>query len=252
MLEAAAVRWTYYPYTDTNTVLRALFPVGLADLAAESLLERLRDPAEQRRVEAQGLQSLAAKGWAGVTITRGKADWLGRSIAALAEEASEPPSVTVARMILEEPSVRARFHDVAELAGLRRSAEHPHALHGSDAYVLDSTDDVEHPRNFGAMAKSLCWRRDGGHLDQGIEMVTSRAADVIGLTDRGRIAPGAIADLVAFDPSRLADRATHNQPGLLSEGVNDVWIAGVRAVSDGAIDDVAQGAVLARTGSEVI
>ena len=251
LLEEAGVRWTYYPYTDTNTRLVAVFPDGLAQLSAEARVQRLADPKQQALVDQDGLQSLAARRWDGVTITAGRSEWLGRSIANVAFEAGEAPALTAARLVLEDPGARVRFHDVAELAGLRRSAEHPHALHGSDAYVFNSDDVAEHPRNFGAVARSVCWRRDAGQLEQGIEMLTGRAADAIGLVGRGRIAPGAVADLIGFDVDGLADLATYERPYRLSTGVEHVWVAGMRAVADGAVTGASCGAVLDRVAGGI-
>jgi N-acetylglucosamine-6-phosphate deacetylase len=56
----------------------------------------------------------------------------------------------------------------------------------------------------------------GVPVERAVEMVTTIPAGVLGLTDRGRIAPGMRADLVALDPESLAVRA--------------VWLGGEPAV----------------------
>ncbi|HEV3135076.1 MAG TPA: amidohydrolase family protein [Acidimicrobiia bacterium] len=56
----------------------------------------------------------------------------------------------------------------------------------------------------------------GVPVERAVEMATTIPAEVLGLTDRGRIAPGMRADLVALDPETLAVRA--------------VWLGGERAV----------------------
>jgi N-acyl-D-aspartate/D-glutamate deacylase len=53
------------------------------------------------------------------------------------------------------------------------------------------------------------------------------------LEDRGRIAPGMIADLVLFDPATIADRATFQEPFVLPTGMKGVWVGGIR-VWDGS------------------
>ena len=47
---------------------------------------------------------------------------------------------------------------------------------------------------------------------------TRQTADTFGLTGRGRLKPGAFADIVVFDPKHYAARATYEQPTLLAAG----------------------------------
>jgi N-acetylglucosamine-6-phosphate deacetylase len=58
----------------------------------------------------------------------------------------------------------------------------------------------------------------GAPLERAIEMAATIPAEVLGLHDRGRLVPGARADLVALDPESLAVRA--------------VWLAGERVPLD--------------------
>ena len=52
------------------------------------------------------------------------------------------------------------------------------------------------------------------------------AADHMGFLDRGYIRVGLAADLVLFDPETVIDRATPEEPTLLSEGIAAVWVGG--------------------------
>src|SRR5215468_6982267 len=51
--------------------------------------------------------------------------------------------------------------------------------------------------------------------------------------DKGRIRVGADADLAIFDPQRIQDRATYQQPATPSEGMRYVLVTGVEVVHDG-------------------
>ena len=63
--------------------------------------------------------------------------------------------------------------------------------------------------------------------------LTARAADRLGLADRGRLAPGKRADLVLLDPQAYLDTATYADPLRSPEGVAGVWVNGVRVLEDG-------------------
>ena len=48
------------------------------------------------------------------------------------------------------------------------------------------------------------------------------------------IRAGAFADLVLFDPARIIDRATYDDPQQMSAGIEGVWVNGERVVAGGA------------------
>ena len=66
-------------------------------------------------------------------------------------------------------------------------------------------------------------------------------ADTFGIVDRGRLRPGAFADIVVFDPRRYAPRATYERPTLFAVGVHSVFVNGVAAVENGALTHAAAG-----------
>jgi N-acyl-D-aspartate/D-glutamate deacylase len=58
-------------------------------------------------------------------------------------------------------------------------------------------------------------------------------ASVPGMRNKGRIKVGADADLVAFDPDRVIDRATFENAAQYYEGIENVMVAGVFVLRDG-------------------
>jgi N-acyl-D-amino-acid deacylase len=62
--------------------------------------------------------------------------------------------------------------------------------------------------------------------------MTALPAERFGLAGRGRIEPGAFADLVLFDPGTVADRATYERPHAFAEGIRLVVVNG-RVAFDG-------------------
>lgn len=242
LLHKAGVGWTYYPYTDTNTRLSACVPFPFQGARA---LERMLDRPEVRNeLEEHGLQTLARGGWDGVLVTHGPTSAIGRSVAQIARERDCPPATALVLLLSEDPNVRARFREVAQLDATRTTARDSVAIPGSDAYVFDSSNmSPEHPRSFGAMARSLCWARDGGYLEQFLRSASSRPADLYGL-DRGRIEAGRPADLALIDLERIQDRATYDEPGIPASGILRVWVGGCVAFEEGLPSTELAGVVL--------
>jgi len=52
---------------------------------------------------------------------------------------------------------------------------------------------------------------------------------------KGRVQAGADADLVVFDPGKVIDRSTYNEPTKPSEGFAYVFVNGVPVVKEGAV-----------------
>ncbi|MEI8051820.1 MAG: amidohydrolase family protein [Actinomycetes bacterium] len=95
-------------------------------------------------------------------------------------------------------------------------------------------------------------------VEQAIRMMTSQPAELFGLTDRGVIREGAIADLMVFDPSTIASepaRLIEDLPGgsprlfASSAGVVRVIIGGVETIVDGETTGALPGAIL-RSGRD--
>ncbi|MBR4441932.1 MAG: D-aminoacylase [Clostridia bacterium] len=121
---------------------------------------------------------------------------------------------------------------------------------GSDGYAL-SGDPARvpgrpHPRSYAALSEFFRLARTHGlcSLEEAVRRVTSKPADVIGLTDRGRLRVGMTADITVFDPQAIAPRATYLQPIQLSAGVRHVLIGGGVALTDGDQTDLRAGRFL--------
>lgn len=125
----------------------------------------------------------------------------------------------------------AVYHGMYE-EDVRNILAHPLTMVGSDGLPVDP---LPHPRLWGAFPRVL------GHysralglfsLAEAVRKMTRLSADRFGLADRGRIAVGAAADLVLFDPLQVKDAATFAQPQQLSEGIESVWVNGVLSYSN--------------------
>ena len=93
-----------------------------------------------------------------------------------------------------------------------------------------------HPRAYGSFARLLGkYVRDeeAAELADAIRRLTSFPCDNLKIADRGRLAPGKLADVVLFDPATIQDHATFEQPHQLATGVKAYFTkAGVTLAPD--------------------
>ncbi len=95
-----------------------------------------------------------------------------------------------------------------------------------------------HPRAAGTFCRVLAKYVREEHaltLAEAIKKMTAMPADRLGIKTKGRIAPGADADIAIFDPARVADRATFENPAQYSEGMQYVIVNGVPVVDHGKL-----------------
>ena len=110
----------------------------------------------------------------------------------------------------------------------------PFTMLGSDGILVG---DQGHPRAAGAFPRFLrVYALEGGmDLYKAIAKMTAMPAQRLGLPDKGTLKPGADADVVIFDPERICDCATYEQPVLPPIGIDRVLIAGQTALINGNI-----------------
>jgi N-acyl-D-aspartate/D-glutamate deacylase len=114
----------------------------------------------------------------------------------------------------------------------------------------DGGQTPTHPRTAGTFSKILgVYVRDAHALTltDALRKMTIMPAQrlerrVPGMKRKGRIQPGADADVIVFDPARVADRSTYEKPAVASIGMVHVLVNGVPVVRDGRlVDGVAPG-----------
>jgi N-acyl-D-amino-acid deacylase len=228
-----------YPWSASGTSLVAsLVPRWAQDGGRNAMLGRFDDAAAASRIRTEMAENLRRRGGTeSLLITEGQ--HRGRT---LAQVAGGPDPITAAIDVIrvEDPSVASFNQTEADIAAFMRR---PWVMTGSDA-------STGHPRAFGSFARKYSEyvvARQVLSLRQFIEQSTSLTADTFGIIDRGRLRPGAFADIVVFDPRLYAARATYERPTELAEGVRTVLVNGVPAVENGALTGAAAGRGLART-----
>jgi N-acyl-D-amino-acid deacylase len=150
---------------------------------------------------------------------------------------------TVLDLLLETDLAAPMIIHYAREDAVRRVATHRRQLVGSDGIF----GDHPHPRLYGTVPRFLgrfALRERLLPVEEAVAHLTARAADLLGLRDRGRIEVGQRADLVLLDPGRYVDEATYAEPRRSPDGVVGVWVAGEAVVREGLVTGVRPAGVL--------
>lgn len=130
---------------------------------------------------------------------------------------------------------------------VRTIMAHPSTMIGSDGLPHDVHP---HPRLWGTFPRVLGhYARDVGlfSLEEAVFRMTGLPAREYGMERRGLLAVGNFADLVVFDPDRINDRATFEEPRQPSAGIGHVFVNGVEVWQDGRSTGARPGDVLKPT-----
>lgn len=176
-------------------------------------------------------------------------EWEGRSIGALAREWAIEP-LAAARRVLDAEGIQASvvIHNMSE-DDVRTVLRHPTTMVGSDG--LPMLHGKPHPRLYGTFARVLGTYVREQHvlgLEAAVHRMTGMSARRFGLADRGVLRPGAFADVVVFDPARIADVATYAEPHRSPQGIAHVFVNGEAVVRDAAHTGARSGRVLRKKG----
>jgi N-acyl-D-amino-acid deacylase len=233
-----------YPYTAYQTGLSNLFPTAARAGGSEAFLRRLRDPEIGPRLERACRDKVALLGdWNSVQIASANEEtaWArGRLLGDLAAERGvDPYELTVRLLEANRGGVGMIGHGMDE-DNVSELLAHPLGMMCSDggAYAPYGPLAVgaPHPRGYGSFPRLLGrYVRERGvlSLEQAIHKITQKPARRLGLEGRGIIARGAFADLVAFDPEAVGDRATFEDPHQYPVGIPLVIVNGVVTLRDG-------------------
>lgn len=237
---------TMYPYSASGNNLSASIPDWAS--ADGKLLQNLRDSSARARIVREmvtaeesdgfptdgpesrmvtGLDAPEYKRFEGLRLKQ-IADSLGRHWA----------EALVDIVIAENDNVGQITFGMSDENVAMQLAQ-PWVVIGSDAGGRnpETAQGLTHPRAYGTFARILGkYVRDDGvlRLEDAVRKMTSATAQILGLDDRGVLREGTFADIVVFDPAAIRDLATYQQPHQNSVGVRDVWVNGVRVLSNSA------------------
>jgi N-acyl-D-amino-acid deacylase len=248
-----------YTYTAASTGLDAAMPPWVQEGGFNAWRRRLRDPAIRPRVAAEmrALQStwenlLRAAG-PDQTLLLGFANptlrpYIGKTLAEVALLRNSTPEDAAIDLVIEDASRVSVAYFLMSEQNVRRQVALPWMAFGSDARAIaaegDQLQSATHPRTYGNFARLLGkYVRDEQvlPLEAAIHQLTALPADRFSLAGRGRLVPGAFADVVVFDPQSIRDTATFERPHSYAEGVHHVFVNGRHTLKNGEFTGLAAG-----------
>jgi N-acyl-D-aspartate/D-glutamate deacylase len=238
-----------YPYDASSTSLEAALVPRWAEAGGPGELRKRMDGPEHSRLVAEMTANLARRGGARtLVVARYEPDpsLEGRSLEDIAKDMRTSPVEAAIGMIMKGGASVVSFNmseDDVELI-----MRQPFTMTCTDGDLVPFGVGKPHPRGNGAFARKLrvyVGERKVIDLPFAIRSMTSLPASVFGMKDRGFLRTGAFADIVVFDPAKVRDTATYQDPHRMAEGIQYAIVNGVIVRDAGTFTGKLPGRILA-------
>jgi len=248
-----------YAYAASSTSLDIRIPSWLRAGGSEEAKKRLADKATRDRVIKEMKDGLKRSGFkdyshAMVASYRPDPSFNGKSIADITKlvrgKKDLNSQIEQILAMYEAGGAGMVYHGMSE-EDVRLIMREPFTMIASDSGVREFNQGVPHPRGYGNNARVL-----GRYvrelklvtLEDAVRKMTSLPAQTFGFRDRGLVREGFAADLVIFDESTIADRATFEQPHQYPAGISYVIVNGELVLADGQMTAARPGMALRGNG----
>ncbi|MBI5034187.1 MAG: D-aminoacylase [Chloroflexi bacterium] len=249
-----------YPYVASSTGLGTVIPDWAHEGGWQKLVERLGDVttreriAEDVRTARPGWENPAVdSGWHNIVIVGCKSDrsLQGKTAWDIAQmQGKDVVQATFDLLIANEGSVQVVIFSMSE-DDVKTVVSVPWVSVGSDSTARAPQGPMSnvqcHPRTYGTFPRLLSkYVREDKVLtwETAIAKMTSAPAQMFGLNRRGELREGYFADMVVFDPERIADTATFTEPHQFPIGFDYVLVNGTPTIEFGKHTEARAGKVL--------
>jgi N-acyl-D-amino-acid deacylase len=256
-----------YAYTAWFNSMSAFVPPWAHDGGDAKLIERLKDPATRARIrkdlenpsgnwdnewqEIPGPESVMIgvvqnpelKKFQGKRLTEVAETWHKDAMDALFDLLIEDKAFTACAVFgMSEPDVALALEQPWVSIDNDSSGTSPEGILG---------EEHPHPRAYGTFPRILRkYVREEKKLtlEEALRKFSALPAQRMRLTDRGVLKQGMWADVVVFDPEKVRDVATFDEPNRLSEGMEFVLVNGVPVIEGGKMTGSLPGKVVRGAG----
>jgi N-acyl-D-amino-acid deacylase len=241
-----------YNYTAGATGLDASMPPWVQEGGYRKWADRLRAPETRARVLRE--MRTPADDWENLMLLAGSPEKVlliefkneklkpltGKSLAEVARMRGRSPEETAMDLVIEDGSRVGTVYFLMSEDNVRKQIKLPWISFCSDAESSAPEGAFlkasAHPRAYGNFAKLLGrYVRDEKliPLEEAVRRLTTLPASNLKIKERGALKPEYFADVVVFDPTKIADHATYEKPQQYSTGMVHVFVNGQQVLRDG-------------------
>ena len=250
------VTFDTYPYEWASTRLLIMIPPWAQAGGPMPTKRRLSDAGVRNRIRRElaerGVLFAGRRAWDDVRLGAFRSPelirWEGRTLGDVIAERGDDPVDVLCDLLLAE---NLRLNQVTPgpwSETLGHFIRHPVGMIGTDStFVADRPS----PRTYGSFPRVLGqFVREEAviGLEEAVRSMTSAPAARLGISDRGLVRDGLVADLVIFDPATVRSTATYEEPRSYPIGIEWVLVNGVPVVAHGAHTGARPGRTLRHGG----
>lgn len=258
-VEGLDVAANVYPYVASGTSLSTLAPDWALEGGYKEFQKRLQDPEQRAKIDEDFRRQFERRGDRGIYVARINNPALKQYEKKFVEEIAADMNVSreeaLNRLFLETTNSPAVIFYTMNEDDVRYALKQPFVSVGSDSGSpppsARANGSYVHPRAYGTFPRVIGhYARDEKlfTLEEAVRKMTSQAADRANLEKRGILRPGMKADIVVFDPEKIRDLATFENPNQFSHGIIDVIVNGVPVMRDGVLTDALPGRAIRGPG----
>jgi N-acyl-D-amino-acid deacylase len=243
-VEGVDITADMYPYVASGNGLDATVPQWAQAGGVDAMIARFHDPAQRERIlqEIRDGNGSDLQGWKArppediliVSVLNPELQkWTGKRLAAVAAEMGKSAEEALIDLVEADRAnvFVARFSMNED--DLQHAMRQPWVAFDLDAGAFSLAGPFgkskHHPRSLGSFPRVLGhYARELGlfSIEEAVRRMTSLPARRVGLLDRGLLRPGMAADIVVFDPEKVIDPATFEEPNVYAEGIDTVVVNG--------------------------
>lgn len=250
--EGLQITHDQYVYTASSTGIATLVPSEVREGGTKEFVARISDPRQKAKLVADMKKDLRKSNrpdfeYAVIASYKPDQRLNGKNVRQAAKlvrgSDSLDDQIELVLAIVAKGGAQGVFHGMSE-ADLQKFLVLPQTMIASDAGPRKFGDSVPHPRGYGNNARVL-----GRYvrelkvlsLEEAVRKMTSLPAQTFHLKNRGELKPGFVADVVIFDPEKVSDPSTFDDPHHYAVGFSDVIVNGTPVIRNAQLTDARPG-----------